>query len=412
MPHPRTTSDVGRLLRDAAPDALGVLLRRGERFADAEDAVQEAVLVALDSWPTRGVPDRPTGWVVRVAQRRLIDQHHRDTARRNREALVASWATLPSEPAASADDSLALLFLCCHRSLAPSAAIPLTLRAVCGLTTREIAHALLLPDATIAQRISRAKASITRSEESFRRPPPDLIDDRLPAVMHIIYLIFNEGHAATSGPSVTRADLADEAIRLARQLHAQLSGQPEATGLLALLLLTDARRRARVGPDGDLVPLDQQDRRLWSRAMIVEGLGLLTSALSQHSMGEYQLQAAIAAVHDQAPSYEATNWTQLRALYNQLAEQSGSPIVRLNRAVVIAHTDGPEAAFVEIDALGTSLADYHRFHATVGYLHELAGEQEAARSAYGDAARLATNGLERRFLQGKAEARDGPRPTE
>ena len=264
------------------------------------------------------MPDRPTGWVVRVAQRRLIDQHHRDAARRRREAIVASWTTLPTEPEASGDDSLTLLFLCCHSSLAPSAAIPLTLRAVCGLTTREIAHALFLPEATIAQRISRAKAAITRSEEPFRRPPTDLIDDRL-------------------------------------------------------------------------------------------GLRLLTGALSRHSMGEYQLQAAIAAVHDQAPSFEATDWTQLRALYNQLAERSDSPLVRLNRSVAIAHTDGPEAALVDIDDLGISLADYHRFHATVGYLKDLAGEHEAARCAYGDAARLATNGLERRFLQGKAESRTGPR---
>jgi RNA polymerase sigma factor (sigma-70 family) len=404
MPRPRAASDTERLPRDAAPDALGALLRRGERFADAEDAVQDAVLVALDSWPTRGVPDRPTGWLVRVARRRLIDQYHRDTARRRREALVASWATLPDEPEASEDDSLTLLFLCCHGSLAPSAAIPLTLRAVSGLTTREIAHALFLPEATVAQRISRAKVSITRSDEPFRRPPPDLIDDRLPAVMHIVYLIFNEGHSATSGPALMRTDLADEAIRLARQVHLHLSDRAEAAGLLALLLLTDARREARVGPDGDLVPLDQQDRRLWSRPMIAEGVRLLTAALSTHSMGEYQLQAAIAAVHDQAPSYEATNWTQIRALYDCLSLQSESPLVRLNRSVAVAHTDGPDAALVEIDALVTSLVDYHRYHATAGYLLEMAGDHDAARRAYREAARLATNGLERRYLQGKAES--------
>ena len=350
MPEPGTTSEIERLLRDAAPDALGVLLRRGEPFADAEDAVQDAVLVALDSWSTRGVPDRPVGWVVRVAQRRLID--------------------------------LALLFLCCHGSLTPSAAIPLTLRALGGLTTREIADALLLPEATIAQRISRAKASISRSDEPFRSPPPDLVDNRLPAVMQIIYLIFNEGHAATSGPRLNRADLANEAIRLARQMHERLPDQPETAGLLALLLLTDARRPARISANGELVPLDQQDRRLWSRPMIVEGLSLLTAALAHHAMGEYQLQAAIAAVHDQAPSYDATNWTQLRALYNQLLLRSNNPLVRLNRAVAVAHTDGPEAAQIEIDALGELLADYHRYHATVGYLHELAGKQGAAQHAY------------------------------
>src|ERR1019366_7345373 len=214
----------------------------------------------------------PVGWVVRVAQRRLIDRHHRDTARRRREALVASWSTLPGEPEVSEDDSLALLFLCCHGSLTPSAAIPLTLRALGGLTTREIADALLLPETTVAQRISRAKASINRSDEPFRTPPLDLIDNRLPAVMQIIYLIFNEGHVATSGPSLNRADLANEAIRLARQMHERLPDQPETAGLLALLLLTDARRPARISANGELVPLDQQDRRLWSRPMIVEGL--------------------------------------------------------------------------------------------------------------------------------------------
>jgi RNA polymerase sigma factor (sigma-70 family) len=404
MPDPDTTSEIERLLRHAAPDALGALLRRGERFADAEDAVQDAALIALDSWSTRGVPDRPVGWLIRVAQRRLIDQQHRDTARRRREALIVSWSTLPGEPQVSEDDSLALLFLCCHGSLTPSAAIPLTLRVVGGLTTREIAGALLLPEATIAQRISRAKASISRSNEPFRRPPPDLVDSRLPAVMQIIYLIFNEGHAATSGPSLNRADLADEAIRLARQVHERLPQQPETSGLLALLLLTDARRPARIAANGELVPLDQQDRRSWSRPMIVEGLGLLTAALAHHAMGEYQLQAAIAAVHDQAPSYDSTNWTQLRALYNQLHLHSDNPLVRLNRAIAIAHTDGVEAAQVEIDALGGLLADYHRYHATVGYLHELAGEQAAAQHAYETAARLATNEAERRYLEGKAES--------
>ena len=399
-----TTSEIEALLRDAAPNALGVLLRRGEQFADAEDAVQDALLVAIDSWPTRGVPDRPVGWMVRVAQRRLIDQHHRDTARRRREALIASWATMPSESEVSEDDSLALLFLCCHASLTARAAIPLTLRAVGGLTTREIADALLLPEPTIAQRISRAKASIARSEEPFRRPPPDLIGDRLPAVMQIIYLIFNEGHTATSGPRLTRTDLADEAIRLARQLHERLPDQSEATGLLALLLLTDARRPARVGGNGELVPLDQQNRRLWSRPMIVEGLKLLTGALLQHSMGEYQLQAAIAAVHDQASSYDATNWPQLRALYNQLALRSENPLIQLNRVVAIAHTDGPRTAQAEIASLGSSLAENHRYFATVGYLHELAGEHDAAMRAYEDAALLATNEPERRYLLRKASS--------
>jgi RNA polymerase sigma factor (sigma-70 family) len=400
------TSIIEELLRGAAPEALTVLLRRGERFSDAEDAVQEAVLIALESWSTRGVPERPVGWVIRVAQRRLIDQHHRDTARRRRESLVASWTMLPSEPDVSTDDSLALLFLCCHSSLSASAAIPLTLRSVGGLTTREIADALLVPEATIAQRISRAKKTISRSNEPFRRPPPDLIDDRLPAVMQIIYLIFNEGYAATTGSGLTRTDLADEAIRLARQLHESLPDQPEATGLLALLLLTDARRPGRVADSGELVPLDRQDRRLWSRTMIGEGLQLLITALELHSMGEYQLQAAIAAVHDQAASYEMTNWTQLRAIYNQLALRSDNPLVRLNRVVAIAHTDGPKPAQAEIATLGNSLAKNHRYFATVGYLHEMADERAAALRAYATAARLATNEAERQYLQGKAGLSD------
>jgi predicted RNA polymerase sigma factor len=277
------------------------------------------------------------------------------------------------------------------------------LRAVGGLTTREIASALLMSEATIAQRISRAKFSISRSQEPFRRPPPDLIDNRLPAVMQIVYLIFNEGHAATSGPRLNRTDLANEAIRLARQMHGRLPEQPEAAGLLALLLLTDARREARIGTNGELVPLDQQDRRLWIRSMIVEGLELLTSAFAHHAMGEYQLQAAIAAVHDQAQSPEATNWAQIRALYNQLLSRNGNPFVRLNRAVAIAHTDGPEAAQVETDALVDLLNGHHRYHATVGYVLEMAGDQSGAQRAYATAANLASNEPERRYLQRKSE---------
>ncbi len=404
MPETRTATDIERLLRDSGPTALGVLLRQGNRFADAEDAVQDALLIAFDSWPRRGVPDRPVGWLVRVAQRRLIDRHHRDTARRRREALVVSWSTMPIEPTVSEDDSLALLFLCCHASLKPSAAIPLTLRAVGGLSTREIADALLQPEATIAQRISRAKATVARSGEPFCRPPPNLIDQRLPAVMQIIYLIFNEGHAATSGSRLTRTDLADEAIRLARLLHERMPDHPESAGLVALLLLTDARRDARCTPNGELVPLDRQERQLWNRPMIAEGLRVLTSALDHHRIGEYQLQAAIAAVHDQAPTYAATNWVQLRALYDLLARRNDNPLVTLNRAVAVAHTDGAEAAMRGIDALGTSLAGHHRYHATVGYLHEMAGEHDAARKAYDTAALLATNEPERRYLRSKAES--------
>lgn len=398
--------EIGVLLHETAPVALAALLRRGENFADAEDAIQDAVMVALDAWTSGGVPERPVGWMVRVAQRRLIDQHHRDTARRRREALVTSWATLPRELDVFDDDSLALFFLCCHESLTPSAAIPLTLRVVGGLTTREIADALFVPEATIAQRISRAKASISLSTEPFRRPPPNLLDARLPMVVQVIYLIFNEGHAATSGATLIRTDLADEAIRLARKLREQLPEQPEVTGLLALLLLTDARRLARVKVGGDLAPLDEQDRLLWNRAMIAEGLNLLTAALAHHDVGEYQLQASIAAVHDQALTFATTNWSQLRAIYNQLALRSDNPLVFLNRVVVTAHIDGPRAAQVEIAALGDSLSENHRYFATLAYLHEMAGERDAASRAYGDAARLAKNEPERNYLLKKARRSD------
>jgi predicted RNA polymerase sigma factor len=295
-----------------------------------------------------------------------------------------------------------LLFLCCHPALPAPSAIALTLRAVGGLTTREIADALLQSEATVAQRISRAKATINRSAEPFRRPPPDLVDDRLPIVLQTVYLIFNEGHAASAGPILDRPDLAQEAIRLARDLHGHLPGHPEAAGLLALLLLTHARRAARTTADGELVPLDEQDRRRWDRPMTTEGLQLLTAALAHHRLGDYQLQAAIAAVHDQAPTYAETDWQELRALYDVLAARTDNPIVRLNRVVTIAHTDGPEDALREIGTLAASLADHHRYHATLGYLHDLAGDHTAARSAYADAARLAANEPERRFLSRKA----------
>ncbi len=396
------TPEIENLIRETVPVALGVLLRRGERFADAEDAVQEASILAADAWSKGTTPQRPVGWVVRVAQRRLIDRHRADTARQRRESLVASWSAIPAEPTVSEDDSLALLFLCCHSALTPNAAIPLTLRAVGGLTTHEIADALLISETTVAQRISRAKAAITRSGEPFRRPPPDLIDARLPAVMQVIYLIFTEGHAATNGPRLQRTDLADEAIRLARRLHERLSDHPETAGLLALLLLTAARRPARSTADNELIPLDAQDRTRWDRPMITEGLILLTGALGQHAMGEYQIQAAIAAVHDQAPTYETTDWARLRSLYDLLAKRGDNPLVRLNRAVAVAHTQGPELALREVAMLSETLNTHHRYHATLAYLHDLAGERALARKSYATAAELATNEPERRYLQRKS----------
>lgn len=391
------------VIRDAGPAALGALLRRGEPFTEAEDAVQEALLLAVESWPAREIPDRPVGWLVRVAQRRLIDAHRADSTRRHRESLAASWSTSSAiEPVADVDDSVTLLFMCCHPDLTASAAIPLTLRAVGGLSTREIADALLTSEATIAQRISRAKATITRSSEPFRPPPPDLLDNRLANVMQVVYLVFTEGHAATSGPQLVRADLATEAIRLARQLHIRMPDTPEVAGLLALMLLTDARRGARTDPAGELVPLDRQDRRLWNRSMITEGLTLLTASMGHQTMGVYQLQAAIAAVHDQAPSYTETHWPELRALYNVLVHLSDNPLLRLNQTVAIAHTDGADTALSAAADLADKLSSNHRYHATIGYLYELAGNHAAARLAYDQAAHLASNEPERRYLQLKA----------
>ncbi len=396
------TTGIETVIREAAPAALGVLLRRGERLAEAEDAVQDALVLAVESWPTGGLPDRPVGWLVRVAQRRLIDHHRSNSARRRREALAASWSREVGEPLTNDDDSLAVLFMCCHPALSAAAAIPLTLRAVGGLTTSEIAEVLLQSEATIGQRISRAKATIAQSGEPFRLPDPDVLDHRLASVMQVIYLIFTEGHTAASGPHLGRVDLSAEGIRLARLLHQRLPNNPETAGLLALLLLSEARRSARTNGDGELVPLDQQDRTLWNRTMITEGLTLLTAALQQHSIGDYQLQAAITAVHDQAPTYAATDWSKLRTLYDLLAHRSDNPVVRLNRAVAVAHTHSPEAALLEMSDLADVLADHHRYHATVGYLEELSGDREDALVAYQRAADLATNEPERRYLQRKA----------
>jgi RNA polymerase sigma factor (sigma-70 family) len=293
------TSGTGERLRELAPLVLGAVARRYGHFADAEDAVQEALLEAADRWPAEGEPDNPVGWLIRVASRRMTDRYRRDEARRRREELAASWSLGPPGPASGRDDTLILMFMCCHPSLTPAAAIPLTLRAVGGLSTREIAVAFLVPEATMAQRISRAKAKIKESDEPFRLPSHDERDDRLRSVLHILYLLFNEGYASNSGPDLARTDLSGEAIRLTRMTHAAVD-DPEVTGLLALMLLTDARRPARTRADGELVPLAEQDRRLWDRTLITEGVALITGALRQGQMGEYQIQAAIAAVHDQA----------------------------------------------------------------------------------------------------------------
>jgi RNA polymerase sigma factor (sigma-70 family) len=365
------------LLRELAPQVLGALVRRHGQFDAAEDAVQEALLAAALQWPSDGIPDSPRSWLTTVASRRLVDEWRSESARRRREDNAARLeppeATVPGR-----DDTLTLLFLCCHPSLAPGAAIPLTLRAVGGLTTREIATAFLVPEATMAQRISRAKAKVKASHEPFALPAPEDRPARLRNVLHVLYLLFNEGYASSSGPDLARSDLSGEAIRLTRLLHANLAEDPEVAGLLALMLLTDARRPARTGPDGALIPLAEQDRSRWDRGLIAEGVALVTGAMRQGRLGEYQLQAAIAAVHDQAPRHADTSWKELLALYDRLERVTGNPMVTLNRAVAVAMATGPEAGLAVLDGLDERLGDHHRLHAVRGHLLELAGDTAGA----------------------------------
>jgi RNA polymerase sigma factor (sigma-70 family) len=394
--------DVERLLRESAPQALGALARRTGDFAGAEDAMQEALLAAVSAWPEDGVPDNPVAWLVRVASRRLVEQYRRDTARRRREEIVEAGGERAPDPASAADDSLVLLFMCCHPALTPASAIPLTLRAVGGLTTREIAAAFLVPESTMAQRISRAKARVAASAEPFAMPAPADLPARLRSVLSVLYLVFTEGSTSTTGPAVARSDLTAEAIRLTRGVHAARPDDPEVAGLLALMLLTDARRPARVGPAGELVPLAEQDRTRWDRRTIGEGLALVTAAIRQGNMGEYQVQAAIAGVHDQARRYEDTNWGQVAALYARLERLTGSPVVRLNRAVALAMVDGPAAGLALLDGLEADLGDHHRLHAVRGDLLERAGDADAALVELRAAAAGATNQRERDHLTTRA----------
>jgi RNA polymerase sigma factor (sigma-70 family) len=390
------------LLRDLAPRALGAVVRRYGHFADAEDAVQEALLAAASAWPADGMPDDPLAWLIRVASRRMADTYRRDDARRRREELAASWSLTPPGPVPAHDDTLILMFMCCHPALTAASAIPLTLRAVGGLSTREIAAAFLVPEATMAQRISRAKARIKASEEPFRLPPPGTGGERMRSVLHVLYLIFNEGYTASSGPDLARTDLSGEAIRLARAVHAAVPADGEVTGLLALMLLTDARRPGRTGADGELVPLAEQDRARWDRALITEGVTLITEALSRGQVGEYQVQAAIAAVHDQAPSHAATDWPEILALYGLLERMTGNPMVTLNRAAAAAMAHGPGAGLALLDGLDGRLGDHHRLHSVRAHLLEQAGDTRAAIAEFQAAAASTTNVREQHYLTTKA----------
>jgi len=395
----RRATETEDLLRLHAPQVLGALVRRYGHFDAAEDAVQEALLAAAGQWPSAGLPDNPRGWLIRVASRRLTDALRAEEARRAREekaAVLSVRDTAVGDRAPRADDTLSLLFLCCHPRLTPPAQIALTLRAVGGLTTAEIARAYLVPEATMAQRISRAKQKV----RGVRFGRPDQWEERLPAVLHTLYLIFNEGHTATSGPSLQRRDLAGEAIRLTRTVHRLLPDDCEVTGLLALMLLTDARRDARTGPDGDLVRLDEQDRGRWDKAAIEEGVALVTRALARRHAGPYQIRAAIAAVHDEAPSAEATDWHEILGLYDVLVGMVPGPVERLNRAVAVAMVHGPRAGLAELDGLEGELG--HRLDAVRGHLLERAGSYDEARAAYEAAAAGTLSLPEQRYLRRRA----------
>ncbi|WP_428964297.1 RNA polymerase sigma factor [Micromonospora fluostatini] len=399
---------VGHLLRDLAPQVTGVLTRRFGDFARAEDAVGEALLDATVQWSRDGVPENPRGWLTQVAYRRMVELVRGEQARRRREDLVARrepadrrWA----DPAdldrpADRDDTLTLLFLCCHPALTTASAIALTLRAVGGLTTGEIAHAFLVPEATMAQRISRAKERIRSSGVPFRMPDDRDRERRLATVLHVLYLIFNEGYASSSGGDLRRVDLAEEAIRLTRAVHALLPDDGEVAGLLALMLLTEARGAARTGPAGELVTLAEQDRSRWDAAAIAEGVALVTRALPVGPVGPYQIQAAIAALHDEAPTAEATDWPQILALYRELERRTDNPVVALNRAVAQAMVHGPA---VGLDALATLAADrrlagHHRLLAARAHLHEMAGDRAAAGTDYRAAAAGTSSLPEQRYL--------------
>jgi RNA polymerase sigma factor (sigma-70 family) len=399
-----TPTEIERLLRELAPQVLASLVRRYGDFGTCEDATQEALLAAAQQWPADGTPANPRGWLTTVASRRWIERWRQEAARRRREETAAALAPPDPGPGPAADDTLTLLLLCCHPSLTPASQVALTLRAVGGLTTAEIARALLVPEATVAQRISRAKQRIKASGAEFRMPSEAERAERLGAVLQVLYLIFNEGYTASSGPALQRVELSGEAIRLTRQLHRLLPTDGEVAGLLALMLLTDARRPARTGPDGALVPLAEQDRRRWDAQAIAEGVELITRTLASAPIGPYQLQAAIAAVHDEAARFEDTDWDQILGLYEHLGRLAPGPMVELNRIVAVAMVHGPEAGLGQLAAAEArpGLAGHHRLDAVRAHLLELAGDREAARVAYRQAARRTLSLAEQRYLESRA----------
>jgi RNA polymerase sigma factor (sigma-70 family) len=408
MPDSSAARRPEELLRTLAPQVLGVLARRHHDFGMAEDAVQEAVVAAATQWPVAGLPANPRGWLYHVATRRLHDAIRQDRARRRREEIVAAeqLVAAPFSPPSDADvgveedDTLLLLFMCCHPALTPSSAVALTLRAVGGLTTAEIAHAFLVPEATMAQRISRAKGTIKASDIPLAMPHDDDRTTRLTGVLHTLYLIFSEGYTSSEGQALHRTDLSDEAIRLARMLHALVPQDAEVTGLLALMLLTDARRGARTGPNGELVPLDEQDRTRWNAPLIAEGVSLVSRALPLPGAGQYTLQAAIAAVHDEAAHVDDTDWPQIEALYRVLLGMSDNPMVALNHAIAASMVHGPAHGLALLERLDgdARLRAHHRLDAVRGHLHERAGDVARARLHYQMAAGRTASIPERDYL--------------
>ncbi|HEX7311077.1 MAG TPA: DUF6596 domain-containing protein [Gaiellaceae bacterium] len=393
--------DVEDLLRELAPQVLGVLARRTGDFDAAEDAVQEALLVASVHWPRDGMPAEPRGWLIQTAARRMIDQWRSDRSRRARESL-ALLQEAPAHEVPDRDDTLTVFFMCCHPALTPASAIALTLRAVGGLSTAEIASAFLVEEATMAQRISRSKQSIKASSVPFQMPTPDEQAARLRTVLHVLYLIFNEGYTSSTGPKLQRTELSDEAIRLTRLVHRLLPDDGEVTGLLALMLLIDARRPARTDAAGELILLADQDRTLWDQALVAEGIALTDRAVTEGPGGEYTLQAAIAAVHDRAKHADDTDWPQILALYGLLEQITGNPVVTLNRAVAAAMADGPSAGLAVLDTVDARLAGHYRLDAVRAHLLEMAGDTQGALEHYRAAAGRTTSLPEQHYLARQA----------
>jgi RNA polymerase sigma factor (sigma-70 family) len=389
------------LLRELTPQVLGALVRRYGDFDAAEDAVQEALLAAALHWPRDGVPERPRGWLIQTAERRLIDQWRSDESRRQRESM-ALLQERPAPEVSDQDDTLIVVFMCCHPALTAASSIALTLRAVGGLTTAEIANAFLVSEATMAQRIARAKQTIKASGVPFQLPTPEEQTARVRTVLHVLYLIFNEGYVSTTGRELHRTELSEEATRLTRMVQRMLPEDGEVTGLLALMLLIDARRPARTDAAGELIPLAEQDRTLWDRARIAEGVAMVNRAVGKGRVGEYQLQAAIAAVHDQASRADETDWPQILALYGLLEQMTGNPIVTLNRAVAAAMVHGPSAGLALLDTVEGQLPGHYRLDAVRAHLLELAGDTEAALAHYRAAAGRTTSLPEQRYLATRA----------